>query len=131
VSGLAATDGRGGRKPRLRFPKAARLTRVAEFARVRTEGKPMHGRMMVLGILKDSGDVTTRVGIVTSRRVGGAVVRNRVRRKLREIFRAARSRLAPGIWLVIVAKSPAAKASFEMLSGEWSQLARRGGILRD
>jgi ribonuclease P protein component len=131
VSEHAATDGRGERKPRLRFPKAARLARVAEFARVRTEGKPVHGRMMVIGILKESGAEETRVGIVTSRKVGNAVVRNRVRRKLREIFRATRPRLLPGLWLVIVAKQPAAAASVAALTGEWSQLVRRGGILRD
>jgi ribonuclease P protein component len=91
----------------------------------------MHGRMMVIGILKDLGVEETRVGIVTSRKVGNAVVRNRVRRKLREIFRATRPRLLPGLWLVIVAKHPAATASVAALSGEWSQLVRRGGILRD
>jgi len=92
---------------------------------------PVHGRMMVLGILKESGAAETRVGIVTSRRVGNAVLRNRVRRRIREIFRVMRSRLLPGLWLVIVAKQPAASASLAALSGEWSQLARRGGILRD
>jgi ribonuclease P protein component len=131
VSEYAATDGRGGRKPRLRFPKAARLKRVAEFARVRLEGKPVHGRMMVMGVLRQAGTIETRVGIVTSRRIGCAVIRNRVRRKLREIFRSMRPRLEPGIWLVVVAKPPAANASLVALTGEWSQLARRGGILRD
>ena len=84
---------------------------------------------MVVGILKEAGEA--RVGIVTSRRVGSAVVRNRVRRKLREVFRVMRPQLLPGLWLVIVAKPPAAAATMAALSGEWTQLARRGGILRD
>jgi ribonuclease P protein component len=87
--------------------------------------------MMVLGILKDGGAAETRVGIVTSRKVGSAVIRNRVRRRLREVFRAMRPRLVPGLWLVIVAKQPAADAQLAALSGECAQLARRGGILRD
>ena len=127
----ATTGGPGGRKPRLRFPKAARLIQTAEFARVRTEGKPVHGKMLVLGVLKGLGDADGRVGIVTSKRVGNAVIRNRVRRLLREIFRAMRPRLIPGVWLVAVAKSSAAKASLAALSEECSQLARRGAILRD
>ena len=127
----ATTGGPGGRKPRLRFPKAVRLTQSAEFARVRIEGRPVHGKMLVLGVLKGCGDADGRVGIVTSRRVGGAVIRNRVRRLLREVFRAMRPRLIPGLWLVIVAKSPAAKASLATLNEECSQLARRGKILRD
>jgi len=127
----AATGGPGGRKPRLRFPKAARLTQSAEFARVRTEGKPVHGKMLVLGVLKGRGESDGRVGIVTSRRVGSAVIRNRVRRRLREVFRAMRPRLIPGVWLVVVAKSSAASATLAALSEECSQLARRGAILRE
>ena len=127
----ATTGEPGGRKPRLRFPKAARLTQTAEFARVRTEGRPVHGKMMVLGVLKGCGDLDGRVGIVTSKRVGNAVIRNRVRRRLRELFRAMRPRLIPGLWLVIVAKSSTAKASLAVLGEEFSQLAQRGRILRE
>jgi ribonuclease P protein component len=120
-----------GRNPRLRFPKAARLIRTAEFARVRMEGRPVHGKMITLGVLKGASDADGRVGIVTSKRVGGAVVRNLVRRRLREVFRAMRPRLIPGVWLVVVAKSSAAKATFAVLAEECSQLAQRGRILRD
>jgi ribonuclease P protein component len=87
--------------------------------------------MITLGVLKGCGDADGRIGIVTSRRVGGAVVRNRVRRRLREVFRAMRPRLIPGVWLVAVAKSSAAKASLAALNEECSQLARRGAILRE
>ena len=121
----------GGQKPRLRFPKAARLTQTAEFARVRAEGRPIHGKMITLGVLKGCGEKDGRVGIVTSRRVGNAVIRNLVRRRLRELFRAIRPRLIPGLWLVVVAKSPAAKATSAALGEEFSQLVQRGRILRD
>ncbi len=121
----------GGRKPRLRFPKAARLTQTAEFARVRTDGRPVHGKMITLGVLKGVDEKDGRVGIVTSKRVGNAVIRNRVRRRLREIFRAMRPRLIPGLWLVVVAKSSAAKATLAALAEEFSQLAQRGRILRE
>ncbi len=127
----ATTGGPDGRKPRLRFPKAARLTQTAEFARVRMEGRPVHGKMITLGVLKGVAEKDGRVGIVTSKRVGNAVIRNRVRRRLREIFRAMRPRLIPGLWLVIVAKSPAAKATLAVLGEEFSQLAQRGRILRE
>ena len=86
---------------------------------------------MVLGVLKGIDDPGHRVGIVTTRRVGGAVVRNRVRRKLREVIRSARPRLIPGLWLVVVAKATSASVSLSALSNEWTQLARRGSILRD
>lgn len=91
----------------------------------------MHGRAMLLGVLKNDAESSQRIGIVTSRRIGNAVVRNRVRRRLREIVRAARPRLVTGLWLVIVAKVPSATALFATLEEEWAQLARRGSILRD
>lgn len=91
----------------------------------------MHGKLMVLGILKTADEPAHRVGIITSRRIGGAVVRNRVRRKLREVFRVARPRLISGLWLVIVAKTHSASAPFSALVEEWAQLARRGSILTE
>jgi ribonuclease P protein component len=58
------------------------------------------------------------------------VVRNRVRRRLREIVRRHQHELVSGIWMVVIARSPAAGANSEMLQNEWLKLGRRGGILR-
>lgn len=87
--------------------------------------------MVTLGVLKEDSTVNARVGIVTSRRVGSAVIRNRVRRRLREIFRAMRPCLLSGVSVVVVAKPPAASATFAALGEECSKLARRGAILRE
>lgn len=115
--------------PRLRFPKAARLSRASEFARLRRDGTSFHGKLMVLSVLKAEPDTETRIGLITSRRVGGAVVRNRIRRRLREVVRAVRPRLRPGFWLVIVARHSAAEAGFDALRAEWLQLAQRSALL--
>jgi ribonuclease P protein component len=58
-----------------------------------------------------------------------AVIRNRVRRRLREICRLYRTILDPGWLVVIVAKSPAARATFAELREEWLILARQLPIL--
>jgi ribonuclease P protein component len=71
----------------------------------------------------------TKIGFITSRRVGGAVERNRVRRRLREIVRMARPGLLPSLWLVLVARRGAVEATFEALQREWLQLARKASIL--
>jgi ribonuclease P protein component len=116
---------------RLRFPKAARLTRAPEFARVKRDGVTFPGRYMVFSVLKDLPEAgPARLGIITSRRVGGAVERSAARRRLREIFRAARPRLRDGLWLVLIARQPAGRASFQQLEAEWAKLARRSGILK-
>ena len=85
---------------------------------------------MMLGVLQTESDAALRVGFVTSRRVGGAVVRNRVRRRLREIVRRHQHEVMAGLWLVVVARPAAARASSAALGEEWLRLARRASILR-
>jgi ribonuclease P protein component len=86
---------------------------------------------MLLGILKGQGSEPARVGLVTSRRVGGAVTRNGIRRRFREIVRHARPQLIPGLWMVVIAKRLAADAEFGDLRDEWTQLARKAGCLSE
>lgn len=113
----------------LNFPKSARLQRAAEFARLKREGVSFHGKFMVLSVLESQPDTALRFGVITSRRVGGAVARNRVRRRLREIVRADRPAICAGRWCVIVARHAAATAAFDALRAEWRRLAARSGLL--
>ena len=70
-----------------------------------------------------------RAGFITSGRLGGAVVRNRVRRRLREIVRRHQQHLRQGFWFVTIARYEAAAASYSALEDEWLRLARRASIL--
>ncbi len=96
---------------------------------MRREGQSYHGKFIVLSVLRNQPSPEVRVGFITSRRVGGAVVRNRVRRRLREIVRAARPQIAAGTWLTLVARQAAAGATFQSLTAEWLQLAQRSYLL--
>jgi ribonuclease P protein component len=113
------------------FPKSRRLTRPTEFLRVKTEGTAQRGSLMILGVVEDESveSVPFRAGFVTSKRVGGAVVRNRVRRRLRDIVRQRQHSLRDGIWLVVIARPAAARASYRQLEDEWLRLAKRAFIL--
>jgi ribonuclease P protein component len=91
----------------------------------------VQGRWLRMTALRRPDDEPIRLGVVTSRRVGGAVQRNRTRRRLREIFRARRDELTAATWLVVVAKPGAAEAPFAELREEWLRLAKRLSILRD
>ena len=113
----------------LRFPKSARLARASEFQRMRRDGQSFHGKFFVLSVLKNLPTSEVRVGFITSRRVGGAVDRNRVRRRLREIVRAARPEIRGGTWLTLIARQAAASATFQNLTAEWRLLAQRSTIL--
>jgi ribonuclease P protein component len=114
---------------RFRFPKARRLTRGSEFQRVRASGRTVRGELLTLAFLKDADSSQARAGFITSRRVGQAVVRNRTRRRLREIFRKHQHEVASGVWVVTIASARAARTSFAQLQDEWLRLARRASIL--
>ena len=111
----------------LTFPKSVRFTYSSEFLRVKTEGRAYSGRFMTVGVLK--GCDASRVGLITSKRIGGAVERNRVRRRLRELMRLTRQQWIPGVWVVVIARRAAVDARFAELQNEWLRLAERAGIL--
>jgi len=116
-------------KKRLRFPKSRRLTRDSEFRRVRTEGKTMRGDTLRIGFLENvKPNAMARAGFITSKQVGGAVVRNRTRRRLREIFRKHQHEIRAGIWIVTIASARATPETFRALEDEWLRLARRASI---
>ena len=114
---------------RLRFPAVRRLKLSREFERVRKGGRAVRGGVLMLSVLPVDGEKRFRVGLITSRRVGGAVARNRVRRRLREIVRRNQQALKGGIWFVVIARRSAAQTRSAALEAEWLRLARRAGIL--
>jgi len=111
------------------FPKARRLTHRTEYEHVKRNGITHRGKLLILNAvtLEDTG--LWRAGFVTSGRVGGAVIRNRVRRRLREVVRRHQHELRQGIWFVIIARREAATATYGALKDEWLRLARRASIL--
>jgi ribonuclease P protein component len=111
------------------FPKTSRLTHPSEFDRVRSCGISRRGKLLVLNVLPVEGSGPVRAGFVTSGRLGRAVVRNRVRRRLREIVRHYQHRVRGDIWMVLIARPDAANASYRALEDEWLRLAKRASIL--
>ena len=72
-----------------------------------------------------------RVGITTGKKLGHAVVRNRVRRRLREVYRLNEDRFTPGWDIVVVARSRCIKADFCKLTDAYLSLAEKAGILKE
>jgi len=114
---------------RFRFPAVRRLKLSREFERVRKEGRAVRGGLLILSVLPVDGEKRFRVGLITSRSVGEAVARNRVRRRLREIVRRNQKALKGGIWFVVIARRSAAQTDSVALEAEWLHLAQRAGIL--
>ena len=107
---------------RERFPQSLRLRRREEFLRIQRQGiKVSTDPLLALALKNSRGE--TRLGITISSKVGNAVVRNRIRRRLREIFRRQRERLPRGIDVVLIATPRANNADFSELSGAYCHLA--------
>ena len=115
----------------MRVPRAMSMTRRSEFARVRKEGASVACRHFVLATLADSSLEHLKVGLITSRRVGKAVTRNKIRRRLRSILSKHGDRVESGRYLVMVARHRAGEADFRQLEADWLRLAKRLGILQD
>ena len=111
------------------FPKTRRLTHRSEYELVKRDGITQRGKLLILNVVPMGDSGPWRAGFVTSGRVGGAVVRNRVRRRLREIVRQHQHQLRQGFWFVIIARHEAANASYGKLEDEWLRLGRRASIL--
>jgi len=71
-----------------------------------------------------------RVGITTGKKLGHAVVRNRVRRRLREVYRLNEDKFTPGWDIVVVARSRCIDADFYKLTNAYLSLAEKAGILK-
>ncbi len=72
-----------------------------------------------------------RIGITTGKKLGHAVVRNRVRRRLREVYRLNEAAFQPGWDIVVVARSKAVTADFAGLTAGYLSLAKKAGILKE
>ena len=73
---------------------------------------------------------SNRVGITVSKKLGHAVVRNRIRRRFREVYRLNEEKFLPGWDIVVVARGRAVDAPFSVLSKSYLDLARKAGVLR-
>ena len=82
----------------------------------------------MLGVLEVDQEPAFKIGLVTSKRIGGAVARNRVRRRLREIVRQDQHRLRKGVWMVLIARPSAAKAEYAALENDWRRLIKRAEV---
>lgn len=103
------------------FPKSARLLKRAEFRRVYDEGQRRNGSHFAV-FYRANGLAETRLGITVPVRVGGAVLRNRIKRRLREVFRLNRDRFPAGWDIVLNPRETAGRVPFRVLEKEMMRL---------
>jgi ribonuclease P protein component len=100
--------------------KRTRLTDSPDFERVYRQGAAYRGKLFSVHAFPNEFG-TPRLGLSVSRRVGNAVMRNTVRRRLREVFYSALPEIPGNLDLVMSARPAAAEATFQELSEEFGR----------
>ena len=110
----------------MKFSKSLKLNHV--FRRLYHKGRSAAGKYLVIYCRKN-GSQENRIGLTVSAKLGHAVVRNRIRRRLREIYRLHESQFQPGWDIVVVARGRAVDAPYKKLESAYLSLADKLGLL--
>lgn len=110
------------------FPKCEHLRHRREFIALYQDGRKEVGRAFICYWTRRKGE-GRKFGCAVSRKVGKAVVRNRVKRYLREIYRTHRAQLPDDIQMVIVARPISARLTYHETRDAVQRLFRQGGFL--
>jgi ribonuclease P protein component len=108
---------RAGRT-RARFPKAERLRRRSQFLAVQRRGRGVGEPRFRVVVLERPDAGPARLGVTVTKKVGGAVVRNRIKRLVREVYRRNKDWFPAGRDVVVIARDGAPGASLEDVAGE-------------
>lgn len=113
-----------------RFTYANRMHKKSEYDYAYENGKVLRNSRLVIYYVRKNIDAPTRLGITVSRRHGKAVVRNRLKRIVRESFRELLPELAPGYDIVIHCRGSCTSASFGEVLASLTTLLTKVGIRR-
>ena len=111
------------------LPKRERLQHCYQFRQAYEQGRKLTGRFLVLYAVKNPS-VSGALGVVTSRKIGGAVKRNRARRLLRESYRLHKNKLKDGLQIVMVARSAIDGKAFAEVENDVLRVFGTAGILK-
>lgn len=109
--------------------KRYRLKSRLDFQAVYTKGRSVANRAAVVHVLTQKTGTPSRVGFAAGRKLGNAVVRNRIRRRIKEAVRLFWPRVRPGIALVVIARQAALDMPFLELQKKVEELFERSGSL--
>lgn len=116
-------------RERLRLPRSRRLKLGRDFARTRSQGERVVSGCLIANWISAQTGSMSRLGVITSRKIGNAVTRNRARRLLREAFRLHQHELARPVDLVLVARQSIVDNGFAGVERDFLRALRQGGLL--
>ena len=116
---------------RLRLNRASRLAQSRDFARVRQQGQRLVLGCLIANWNKLPDGASPKLGVVTSKKIGGAVQRSRARRLLRESFRQHQHEFAQPVELVLVARNSIAGKKFADVEKDFLAALNRAKLLKN
>ena len=115
---------------RLSFGRSERIKQGRDFSRLRQEGQRLTLGCLVANWQRLGPGARSRLGVITSKRIGGAVARNRARRLLRESFRLHQHDLEQPVDLVLVARPSIVGKALSEVERDFLTTLRKAGLLK-
>lgn len=116
---------------RLRLGRPSRLAQSRDFARIRQRGERLSLGCLIANWNRLPDGATPKLGVVTSKKIGGATERSRARRLLRESFRQHQHEFAQPVELVLVARNSIAGKDFAAVEKDFLAALRRASLLKN
>ncbi len=113
----------------LRLGSTQRVVRSGEFTHLRNTGQRLAHGCLVLNWLRPELGKVSRLGVVTSRKLGGAVLRSRARRLLREAFRRHQHQFQQPVTIILVARNSIVGKTYAEVERDYLQVLRRARLL--
>jgi ribonuclease P protein component len=115
----------------LGLPQSRRIKQGRDFTRARTQGRRLTQGCLVLNWIAMPGGTASRVGVITGRRIGEAVVRTRARRLLREAFRLHQPHLSQPVDVVLVARQSIVGKRFGEVAEDYVAALKKARLYRE
>ena len=113
-----------------RLGRSSRIQQSGEFARIRQQGRRIVAGCLIANWQRLPDGAKPKLGVVTSKKIGGAVQRNRARRLLRESFRQHQYELAQPVEIILIARNSIAGRALAEVEKDYLTALRRAGLLK-
>ena len=111
------------------LPKSSIIRNKFEFNRVYSKGRSYVNQMMIIHLI-NSDNVKGKVGFAVGKKIGNAVVRNRIKRLMREAYRISQHSINPNVSMILIARKPLIEAKSYLVQKALMNLCKKAKIVK-